>query len=597
MYDGIENTTLNSVHIANVISEKMRTEQNMSLTLTQKKLIFYLISQIQETDIDLKRTSISFSDFFRLTETDYSGGYKERLEKQLINFCSKCFWLPHPIKNMKIVCRWLDECVIDYDNGIIHLKLSETLKPYFLELSKKARTIFQLGYVLQFKYRYTPDIYLFVSRCKNLNAPYLLPINEAYQRFGEGKYNNLYDLKRRVLNPSIQEINEKSELTVQVDYIKSKRKTTHICFIVRKKTGQALLEASEWKERVKKKTVSDKAKELFNEAILEEATVCDYVDCSDPDSISTFDEEEFLDSRKHLTKEEYSNSKKYTAEEIEEACSVDFIEFMESEYPDRIRYFRSEYRDTEHDSLVFYKDHYHRFSNEDHGNAINYLQKYIGLTFIESVDKLLNFGLLHISQYNIPMEPEKPVKTIYRPIKNKNIENIYDYLESRYIDTSTLQLELGKNKMYSASVKNEGDNYICFANDEMKFYILKNTESTGTKNMIISENPGGYWWFVPFGENLEEYDSIFNVYVCESPIDAISLYRLESVPAVYCSMGGLKDISLKQICERFSDQKHYKIVLAVDNDKSGNDFCKKHSEFERIVPDFKDWNEDLYFKK
>ena len=154
MSDGIENTTLNSVHIANVISEKMRTEQNMSLTLTQKKLIFYLISQIQETDIDLKRTSISFSDFFRLTETDYSGGYKERLEKQLINFCSKCFWLPHPIKNMKIVCRWLDECVIDYDNGIIHLKLSETLKPYFLELSKKARTIFQLGYVLQFKYRY-----------------------------------------------------------------------------------------------------------------------------------------------------------------------------------------------------------------------------------------------------------------------------------------------------------------------------------------------------------------------------------------------------------------------------------------------------------
>ena len=36
MYDGIENTTLNSVHIANVISEKMRTEQNMSLTRTQK---------------------------------------------------------------------------------------------------------------------------------------------------------------------------------------------------------------------------------------------------------------------------------------------------------------------------------------------------------------------------------------------------------------------------------------------------------------------------------------------------------------------------------------------------------------------------------
>lgn len=593
MYNDIESTALNSVHIANIVSEKMRTDQNMSLTLTQKKLIFYLISLIQETDTDLKRTSISFSDFFKLTGVEYSGGYKERLEKQLINFCSKCFWLPHPTKNMKIVCRWLDQCVIDYDNGMIHLKLSETLKPYFLELSKKARTIFQLGFILQFKYRYTPDVYLFVSRCKNLNAPYLLPINEAYQRFGEGKYKNLTDLKRFVLDNAINEINEKSELAVQVDYIKNKRKTTHICFIVRKKTGEELLEANEWKNQLKKKTVSDKAKELFNNIILEEAVDCDYVDCSNPDSISEFDEEEFLNSRKHLTKEEYTNSKKYTEEEIKEACTVDLIEFMESEYPERIQYFRSEYRDTEHDSLVFYKDHYHRFSNEDHGNAINYLQKYIGLTFIESVDKLLDFGLLHNSKYNIPMKAEKPIKNIYRPIENENIENIYNYLENRNIDTTYLQHELGEDRMYSASVKNEGDNYICFANDELKFYILKNTESTGIKNMIVSENEGGYWWFTPFGENLGSYDDVFDVYVCESPIDAISLYRLESKPAVYCSMGGLKDVALKQICERFSDQKHYKIMIAVDNDEPGNQFYEKHNEFERIIPKFKDWNEDL----
>ena len=67
MYDGIENTTLNSVHIANVVSERMRTDPNMSLTLTQKKLIFYLISLIQETDTNLKRTSITFSDFFKFS--------------------------------------------------------------------------------------------------------------------------------------------------------------------------------------------------------------------------------------------------------------------------------------------------------------------------------------------------------------------------------------------------------------------------------------------------------------------------------------------------------------------------------------------------
>ena len=422
-----------------------------------------------------------------------------------------------------------------------------------------------------------------------------MPIEEAYQRFGEGKYKNLTDLKRFVLDNAIKEINEKSELNVKVDYIKNKRKTTHICFTVRKKTGQALIEANEWKNQVKQKTVNEKAKELFSDYTLNEAVKSNYIDRNDLDAFDNFNEQEYLESRRHLTKEEYN--KKYTDQEIKEACNVNFIEFMESEYPDRIRHFRSEYRDTEHDSLVFYKDHYHRFSNEDHGNAINYLQKYIGLTFIESVDKLLDFGLLHNSQYNIPTESEKPVKTIYRPIKNGNIENVYDYLENRNIDTQYIQSELGRNKMYSSSVKNEGDNYICFANDELKFYILKNTESTGIKNMIVSGNEGGYWWFTPFDEDLEQYDCIFNVYVCESPIDAISLYRLKNIPAVYCAMGGLKDVSLKQICERFSDRKHYKIMIAVDNDEAGNQFYEKHNEFERVVPEFKDWNEDLYFKK
>ena len=599
MDNNIEKSALNSVHIANVVAEKMRTKPTTSLTLTQKKLIFYLISLIQEDDRELKRAEISFADFFKLMEMDYSGKNKIELKKSLEKIDTKRFWISDQTGRYEILCKWLDEVIIDNKKGCIYLKLSETLKPYFLELANKARTIFQLGYILKFKYKYAPDLYLFSSRYKNLNKPVTIRIEDACQRFGEGKYKNLYDLKRRVLEPAIDEINEKSELIVTLNFIKKKNRTTHLVFTIRKKTGQALIEANKWKEKLKQKSVSDQAKELFNEIILNEANECNYVDISDSDSLDMYDQEKFIESRKHMTNKEYDDFKKYEDNDINKALSVNLIEFMKSEYPDRIRHFRSEYRDTEHDSLIFYKDHYHRFSNEDHGNAINYLQKYIGLTFIESLDKLLNFKLLNGNGENIHSNPEKPVKTFFKPINSGDMESIYNYLENRGIKQAKyIEDELGKNKIYATSVKRNGNTYICFSNEEMDFYILKNIKKTGMKDMIVNKNPGGFWYFIPFDDDLDAYeDEVFNVYVCESPIDAISLYRINGEIAVYTAMGGLKGIALEQICKKFSNPDKYEIVLAVDHDRAGNEFCKNYPEFARIVPTLKDWNEDLCAKQ
>ncbi len=307
MYDDIKNNALNSVHIANVISERVHVEKKMALTLAQKKLILYLVSLIQEEDSNLKENVISISDYFKLLGVDYGGNQKEKLKKTLLEICSKCFYLPAENGRYDVVCRWVERAYIDYEKSEIHLKLDETLKPYFLELSKKARTIFQLGYILKFQYKYTPDLYTFASRCKNLNVPYAMPINEAYQRFGYGKYNNITDLMRFVINKSIDEINEKSDLTVRVKLQKNNNKTTHICFMVFKKTGSALEQAESWKRDLKKaKSFHDEVRELFNEDIMDEAIDNNYLDYTDPDALSNFSLEEYLDWKCHLTKKEYS---------------------------------------------------------------------------------------------------------------------------------------------------------------------------------------------------------------------------------------------------------------------------------------------------
>ena len=78
-------------------------------------------------------------------------------------------------------------------------------------------------------------------------------------------------------------------------------------------------------------------------------------------------------------------------------------------------------------------------------------------------------------------------------------------------------------------------------------------------------------------------------YICESAIDAVSLYQLLQTPGTYISIAGCgKSKTIKNI---IAD--HQNVVLAVDNDDAGNNIAKMFSNLKRLIPKNKDWNEDL----
>lgn len=277
---------------------------------------------------------------------------------------------------------------------------------------------------------------------------------------------------------------------------------------------------------------------------------------------------------------------RYTKTQIQLASEVNLIDFMLQEHKDRITFKNSQYRDTEHNSLVFYEDHYHRYSIGEHGNTINYLQRYLGYSFPGAIKTLLDFESITDRKMAFASS-----KAFYKPIGNPSRkEQVTNYLQQRGLSIETINKSFNDGVLYPAMVRGEGMAYACFANNKEGFYILRNTQENGTQKMIINKYYGGFWFWCPVPET-----SGLKVYVCEAPIDALSLYEIKKETAVYASMGGLKDVALKQIQDNFSDNE---IVIAVDNDTAGNDFYIRHSELERIVPNScKDWNEVLQQKK
>lgn len=247
MFDiNIEEAKLQTVHMERRLVQKAVSKEATALSLQQKKLLFFLISNVGASDTDFKRTTISIPDYFRLIGSDEGGKDRKLLKKEIQNFADKSFWID--TESVSELYRFVNIARIDYEKNEITMELHETMKEFLLGLDKKSRAIFQLGYALTFKHKYSPDLYSFAASIKDFmlktREMYKMPIDDAMRRFGDGKYMKAYDWKRRILDPSLKEINEKTDLNLYVEFLKKdkryKTKVTHVLFGVTRKVGADL---------------------------------------------------------------------------------------------------------------------------------------------------------------------------------------------------------------------------------------------------------------------------------------------------------------------------------------------------------------------
>lgn len=295
---------------------------------------------------------------------------------------------------------------------------------------------------------------------------------------------------------------------------------------------------------------------------------------------------------------------------IDQAKSANLIDYMLIKHPDKV-FTNYGVRDSEHDSLVLYPDSYCRYSTGEVQDSIYYLEHYQGYRWRDAVIELSAFAK---ENYDKPGTTafdfgRRKIGRFFRPVETDHIELITDYLHNeRGISIDTVQNLIKIGKLYPATASGLGENFACFANESMEFYSLRNISSDGLPKLQYTKNSGGFWWFSPleFMDSSKCTDSLFPVtmplYLCESPIDAISLYELTQENAIYAAMNGLKPNVALNIIQEFStyrdgdSQNRRKIVIATDNDEPGNKFMQNFpADFERQQPCLKDWNEDLIY--
>lgn len=227
-----------------------------------------------------------------------------------------------------------------------------------------------------------------------------------------------------------------------------------------------------------------------------------------------------------------------------------------------------------------YKD----FATNETGNSIEFLVYHMGYAFVEAVQALSN-GTVSVHTANNQQSELKSIPPQFPPPISGMPKNLFAFLMNRNIPKETIQMLVASKILYQEKNRNN----IVFVNFERNFAELRGTYTYGKPFHGVVPNCrfDGFWWF-------RTSKNAVKAYICEAAIDAVSLYELHKIhgnnePAYYISIAGAgKQPAINRLkCSKLN------LILAVDNDKAGQQCRDRNSDLEYILPERKDWNDDL----
>lgn len=209
-------------------------EAHYSLTLIEQKIIFAIISQLGKNEEDFftcKIDSNTLADFCGFTSTNKYTRIKNatvKLMRRVVNIRLD--------NNEYYMSHWVQSMHYKNDGTIIY-KLDPDLKPELLQL-KKAYLSEESKPLMQFNSQYACRFYLLFKQYlkigqRKFNLDDIISIFQLNKK----TYGRISNLKSRIVDPAMEELNEKSDLQIDYEYIKQKRKITAVNFVFKLKTG------------------------------------------------------------------------------------------------------------------------------------------------------------------------------------------------------------------------------------------------------------------------------------------------------------------------------------------------------------------------
>ena len=221
------------------------TVARYTLSLMEQRLMFAICSQIDKNATDFERIRFSVNDLADLCNIKGDRKYDD-IKRVSVKLLKRIVKIP-TADGGEYITHWLQSQRYYTSDSSIEFKIDNDLKGELLQL-KKAYVNTPVSMLTSFKKKYSSRLYLIMKKMLKIGE-FEYPLNFFRETFQlADTYKKFSNIKNGVLEPAIEELNEKSDLDIKHDYIKEGRFFTKIHFSVRLKAKEMKIVAQEKKE-------------------------------------------------------------------------------------------------------------------------------------------------------------------------------------------------------------------------------------------------------------------------------------------------------------------------------------------------------------
>lgn len=209
------------------------------LTAREQKIVLTMASMIEPLDEDFKDYKISVKEFSKMLGLKGQAKYSDikEISQNLIN---KTIEIPQQ-KGGFLLVNWIASAEYIEGSGVVELSFSPKLKPYMLQL-KEHFTSYRLSNVLDLSSTHSIRLYELMKKWQHRNR-WKCSVEDLKLQLGimDGTYERYSHFKARVLLKAAEEVNEKTDISIEFKEIKEGKRVVEIEFYIKWTTKANIL--------------------------------------------------------------------------------------------------------------------------------------------------------------------------------------------------------------------------------------------------------------------------------------------------------------------------------------------------------------------
>lgn len=253
-----------------IVKDNALIQASYTLDLTEQRLILLAIIQARETGYGIDADSVLHVHAH--TYAEQFGVNKSTAYTVMKDACKALFdrYVTYHDKNPKtgndrsFHCRWVDKIGYEKDVGMVYLRFTKDVVPLITRLEEQF-TSYELEQVKSLSSGYAVRLYELLIQWRTLGKTPMFELDQFRGQLGVevGKYSRMSDFKKYVLDFSVQQINEHTDIVVKYEQKKNGRKIIGFTFKFKNKNQSTTKSDNNKPDRIGPFKMTNKQRHIF----------------------------------------------------------------------------------------------------------------------------------------------------------------------------------------------------------------------------------------------------------------------------------------------------------------------------------------------